>query len=126
MAEKIVITGLGTVNALGNTVDETWKNVVNGVSGLGPLTLFDTTDFLVKVACEAKNFDPTTYFDAREIRRRDRYESFGAAATAQAIEHSGLEITEENASRVGTVISAAIGGGTNPGGGVPAGAAGGG
>lgn len=110
MAEKIVITGLGTVNPLGNSVDDTWKNIVNGVSGLGPLTLFDTSDFLVKVACETKGFDPTLYLDAREIRRRDRYELFSAAAVAQAIKHSGLEITEKNASRIGTVISSAIGG----------------
>ncbi|MEX2144691.1 MAG: beta-ketoacyl-ACP synthase II [Anaerolineales bacterium] len=110
MAEKIVITGLGTVNALGNTVEQTWENIVKGVSGLAPLSLFDTSDYLVKVACEAKGFDPGQYLDAREIRRRDRYELFSAAAVSQAIKHSGLEITEENASRVGTVISAAIGG----------------
>ena len=110
MAEKIVITGLGTVNALGNTVDETWQKAVKGVTGLGPLTLFDTSGFLVKVACEAKGFDPTLYLDAREIRRRDRYELFAAAAVDQAIKHSGLEITEDNAPRIGTVISAAIGG----------------
>lgn len=110
MTEKIVITGLGTVNALGNTVDETWEKLVNGVSGLGPLTLFDTSEYLVKVACETKGFDPTIYLDAREIRRRDRYELFSAAAVSQALKDSGLEITDINASRVGTVISAAIGG----------------
>ena len=110
MTEKIVITGLGTVNALGNTVDETWEKLVNGVSGLGPLTLFDTSEYLVKVACETKGFDPTLYLDAREIRRRDRYELFSAAAVSQALKDSGLEITDINASRVGTVISAAIGG----------------
>lgn len=110
MTEKIVITGLGTVNALGNTVDETWEKLVNGVSGLGPLTLFDTSEYLVKVACETKGFDPTLYLDSREIRRRDRYELFSAAAVSQALKDSGLEITDVNASRVGTVISAAIGG----------------
>jgi 3-oxoacyl-[acyl-carrier-protein] synthase II len=110
MSERIVITGLGTVNALGNSVDETWGNILKGVSGLGPITLFDSTDHLVHVACEAKNFDPTLYMDAREVRRRDRYELFSAAAVAQAITHSGLQITEENAPRIGTVISAAIGG----------------
>src|SRR3990170_6606676 len=110
MTEKIVITGLGTVNALGNTVDETWEKLVNGVSGLGPLTLFDTSEYLVKVACETKGFDPTIYLDAREIRRRDRYELFSAAAVSQALKDSGLEITDINACRVGTVISAAIGG----------------
>jgi 3-oxoacyl-[acyl-carrier-protein] synthase II len=110
MSEKIVITGLGTVNALGNNVEETWDRAVKGVSGLGPLTLFDTTEYLVKVACETKGFDPTLYLDPREIRRRDRYELFSAAAVAQALKHSGLEIKESEAERIGVVISAAIGG----------------
>jgi 3-oxoacyl-[acyl-carrier-protein] synthase II len=110
MPEKVVITGLGTVNALGNTVDETWNKIVNGVSGLGPITLFDHTNYLVHVACEAKNFDPTQYVDVKETRRRDRYELFSAAAVSQALKHSGLEITEENAPRIGSVISAAVGG----------------
>src|SRR3990170_2652906 len=110
MTEKIVITGLGTVNGLGNTVEQTWDKIVKGVSGLGPITLFDHSDCLVHVACEAKDFDPTLYVDAREVRRRDRYELFSAAAVAQALKQSGFEITEQNAPRVGTVISAAIGG----------------
>jgi len=110
MAEKIVITGLGTVNALGNNVDQTWDKIINGVSGLGPITLFDHSDCLVHVACETKDFDPTLYVDAREVRRRDRFELFSAAAVAQALKQSGFEITEQNAPRVGTVISAAIGG----------------
>jgi beta-ketoacyl-acyl-carrier-protein synthase II len=110
MTEKIVITGLGSVNGLGNTVEQTWDKIVNGVSGLGPITLFDHSDCLVHVACEAKDFDPTIYVDARETRRRDRYELFSVAAVAQALKQSGFEITEQNAPRVGTVISAAIGG----------------
>lgn len=108
--EKIVITGMGTVNPLANSVDETWQNAINGVSGVGPITLFDSTDFLVKIACEVKNFDPTVYMEMREARRRDRYQLFGAAAVAQASKDSGLVINEENAHRVGVVISAAIGG----------------
>lgn len=110
MTEKVVITGLGTINPLGHTVDETWDKVVNGISGLGPITLFDASDHLVKIACEVKDFDPTVYIEAREARRRDRYEQFGAAAVSQAVKHSGLEITEENAPRIGAIISAAIGG----------------
>lgn len=110
MSEKIVITGMGTVNPLANNVSDTWEKVINGVSGLAPITLFDTSEFLVKNACEVKDFDPTIYIEAREVRRRDRFELFGAAAAAQAIEHSGIDITEENAGRIGTVISAAIGG----------------
>ncbi len=108
--EKVVITGMGTVNPLGHTVEQTWENVTKGVSGLGPITCFDASDFLVKIACEVKDFDVTPYVDPREARRRDRYQLFGAAAAAQAVRQSGLEINESNAARVGTVISAAIGG----------------
>lgn len=110
MPEKIVITGTGTVNPLANNVNESWEKALNGVSGLGPITHFDASEFLVKIACEVKNFDPTEYIDAREVRRRDRYEIFAAAAVAQALQQSGLQIDESNAGRVGTVISAAIGG----------------
>lgn len=110
MPEKIVITGMGTVNPLGNSVEQSWDNAVNGVSGLGPITQFDTSDYLVKVACEVKDFDPSEYMEAREARRRDRYQLFAAAAVSQALEKSGLEINDKNAARVGTVISAAIGG----------------
>ena len=92
MVEKIVITGLGTVNALGNNVPDTWEQVTHGVSGLGPITLFDSSDHLVHVACEPKNFDPTLYMEQREVRRRDRYELYSAAAADQAIKDSGLQI----------------------------------
>lgn len=110
MAEKIVITGMGTINGVGKSVKQSWEKVTNGVSGLGPITQFDTSDFLVKVACEVKDFDPTQIVDAREARRRDRYELFAAYAVAEAMEQSGLEINEANGRRVGVVISAAIGG----------------
>ncbi len=112
--EKVVITGLGTVNPLGLNVQETWQNVINGVSGVGPITLFDTkngqTEWLVQIACEVKNFDPAQFMDAKEARRRDRFEQFGSAAAKEALANSGLEITEANAARIGVVISSAIGG----------------
>ncbi len=112
--EKIVITGTGTVNAVGLDVQETWKNIINGVSGVGPITLFDTenwkSEWLVKIACEVKNFDPTKYMDGKEARRRDRFEQFGAVAAGQALAQSGLEVTEANAGRIGVIISSAIGG----------------
>ncbi len=108
--EKIVITGMGTVNPLGLTVSESWLNAVNGVSGVGPITQFDTSEYLVKIACEAKNFNPENYMDAKEARRRDRYEHFAAAAVQEAMTHSGLRVAEENAGRIGVVIAAAIGG----------------
>lgn len=112
--EKVVITGMGTVNPLGLNVQETWQNAIHGVSGVGPITLFDTknwqSEWLVQIACEVKNFDPARFMDAKEARRRDRFEQFGAAAAKEALENSGLEITEANAARIGVVISSAIGG----------------
>lgn len=110
MYERIVITGMGTVNPLGNSVSESWENAINGVSGLAPITQFDASNHLVKYACEVKNFDATKYLEAREIRRRDRFEILAAAAVSQALEQSGLEINDSNAGRIGTVVSAAIGG----------------
>jgi beta-ketoacyl-acyl-carrier-protein synthase II len=108
--ERIVITGMGTVNPLGLNVADTWKNLINGVSGVAPITLFDTSDFLVKIACEVKNFDPGQFMDPKEARRRDRFEQFAAAAAKEAIAQSGLQITDANAERVGVIVSAAIGG----------------
>lgn len=110
MVEKIVITGYGTVNGLANSVDETWDKIIKGVSALGPITMFDTTQFLVHVACEVKGFDPTKYVEVRETRRRDRYELYSAAAVKMALDHSGLEITDKNSARIGCIISAAVGG----------------
>lgn len=108
--EKIVITGMGTVNPLGLNVSESWSNIVNGVSGVGPITLFDSSRHSVRIAAEVKNFKSEDYMDAREARRRDRFEQLGAAAIKQTLDDSGLEITEANAARIGVVVSSAIGG----------------
>jgi 3-oxoacyl-[acyl-carrier-protein] synthase II len=110
MTHRVVITGMGTVNPVGKTVRETWDNIANGRSGIAPITNFDTTDYLVKVAGEVKGFDPAQYMDAKEARRRDRYEQFATAAAKEALAHSGLEITEANADRVGVLIGSSIGG----------------
>ncbi|MFT3895794.1 MAG: beta-ketoacyl-ACP synthase II [Anaerolineales bacterium] len=108
--EKIVITGMGTVNPLGLTVEESWKNAVNGVSGVGPITLFDSAPLNVHFAAEVKGFNPDNYMDAKEARRRDRFEQLGAAAAKMAIENSGLEVTEANSGKIGVLVSSAIGG----------------
>ena len=108
--EKVVITGMGTVNPLGLTVEESWKNAINGVSGVGPITLFDSSPLNVHFAAEVKNFDPAQYMDAKEARRRDRFEQLGTAAAKDAIEQSGLEITEANSGKIGVLVSSAIGG----------------
>ncbi len=108
--ERIVITGMGTVNPLGLGVEETWKNLVNGVSGVGPITQFDHSNLLVHIACEVKNFDPEKFMDSKEARRRDRFEQLATVAANQAIVSAGLEVTEANAHRIGIVVSSAIGG----------------
>ena len=87
--ERVVITGMGTVNPLGLSVDETWQNMLRGVSGVGPITLFDPINLQVKIACEVKNFNPDTYMPSKESRRRDRYEWFAIAASQEAIRQAG-------------------------------------
>lgn len=108
--ERIVITGMGTVNPLGLNVKDTWRNAVEGVSGVGPITHFDHSSQLVHIAAELKGFDPTTVLDGREVRRRDRFELMASVAASEAVASSGLEVTEQNASRIGVVVSSAIGG----------------
>ena len=110
MQERIVITGMGTVNPLGLTVAESWKNVTAGVSGVGPITLFDSAPLQVHIAAEVKGFAPENFMDAKEARRRDRFEQFTIAAAKEALAQSNLIITEANAGRIGVIISSAIGG----------------
>jgi beta-ketoacyl-acyl-carrier-protein synthase II len=112
MQERIVVTGMGTVNPLGLNVEESWRNAIAGVSGVAPITLFDShaANLNVHIAAEVKNFKPENFMDAKEARRRDRFEQFTIAAAREALTHSGLEITETNAGRIGVIISSAIGG----------------
>lgn len=108
--ERIVITGMGTINPLAHTVKETWEKAINGVSGVGPITLFDTSEWNVKIASEVKGFNPDLYMDFKEARRRDRFEQLAVAAAKEAIHSSGLEITEQSTHRIGVIVSSAIGG----------------
>jgi len=110
MQERIVITGMGTVNPLGLNVKETWGNLIAGVSGVAPITLFDSSPLQVHIAAEVKNFKPENYMDIKESRRRDRFEQFAVAAAKESLAQSGLQITETNAGRIGVIISSAIGG----------------
>jgi 3-oxoacyl-[acyl-carrier-protein] synthase II len=108
--ERVVVTGVGTVSPLGLSVKETWQSAVNGVSGVGPITAFDASDLLVRIACEVKNFNPENYMSAREARRRDRFEQLAAAAVQEALAQSGLPKEAVDPQRVGVVVSSAIGG----------------
>jgi len=105
-----VITGLGLVCGVGNTAQEVWEKLVAGASGMAPITGFDTTGFPVTFAAEVKNFDPLNFVDKKEARKMGRFIHFAFAAAQEALEQSGLKITEENGDRVGVFIGSGIGG----------------
>ena len=108
--EKVVVTGMGTVNPVGIGVDQTWKSLIKGQTGIAPITLFDSSEYLVKIAGEVKNFNPADFMDAKEARRRDRFEQLAIVAANEAIHNAGLNFEEIDRSRVGVVVSSAIGG----------------
>jgi beta-ketoacyl-acyl-carrier-protein synthase II len=101
---------MGTINPIGLSVAETWRNALEGVEGVAEITLFDSKDLSVHIAGEAKGFDPSKYMDAKEVRRRDRFQQLASAAAKEALAQSGLEINDANADRVAVVISCAAGG----------------
>lgn len=106
---RVVVTGIGVVSPVGNTLEETWNNLVNGVCGIAPITLFDTTDYKAKVAGEVKNFEPRDYMSKQEILRSDRFTQLAVAAAAQAVEESGVIGTVDPA-RIGVYFGSGIGG----------------
>ncbi len=110
MPEKVVITGLGAICSIGLSAEDAWKNALAGVSGVAPLTQFDSSESFIHIACEVKNFDPENYMSGKEARRRDRFQQFSTIVAAEAMKQSGLEITPENAGRIGVIFSSAIGG----------------
>ena len=87
---RVVVTGLGVVSPVGNTVDACWKNLIAGVHGIGPITQFDTTDYKAKLAAEVKDFNPRDYMEKGDVLRSDRFSQFGVAAAIQAVEESGV------------------------------------
>lgn len=107
---RVVVTGLGVVSPVGNSVGEAWDNIVAGRSGIGPVTRFDVTTFPVKIAGEVRNFDITSYLSAKEARRMDVFIHYGMAAGIQAFRDAGIEVTENNADRIGVNIGSGIGG----------------
>ncbi|MCB1907924.1 MAG: beta-ketoacyl-ACP synthase II [Rhodocyclaceae bacterium] len=107
---RIVVTGLGAVAPVGNTVPEIWDAIVNGRSGIADITRFDATNFPVRFAGEVKGFEVSAYLSPKEARRMDVFIHYGLAAGIQAIRDSGLEVTDENAERIGANIGSGIGG----------------
>jgi 3-oxoacyl-[acyl-carrier-protein] synthase II len=107
---RVVVTGLGVISPVGNTVPEAWNNLIAGKSGIGPITRFDASNFASRVAGEVKDFDVSAYLSPKEARRMDVFIHYGMAAGIQAIRDSGLEVTEANADRIGVNIGSGIGG----------------
>ena len=107
---RVVVTGLGMLSPVGNTVDSTWKNIIAGKSGIAPITSFDSTLFTTQFAGEVKDFDVQKYIPKKETKKMDRFIQLGIAAGKQALEHSGIEVTSQNAARIGVAIGSGIGG----------------
>jgi 3-oxoacyl-[acyl-carrier-protein] synthase II len=107
---RVVITGMGAVTPLGIGVEETWGALLEGKSGVGPITQFDPAEFTTKIAAEVKGFDPANYIEAKEIKKMDRFIHFSIAAARMAMEQSGLQVTGENATKVGVMVGSGMGG----------------
>ncbi|WP_298050081.1 beta-ketoacyl-ACP synthase II [uncultured Paenalcaligenes sp.] len=110
MKRRVVITGLGIVSPVGNDITTAWDNIVNGRSGIGRITHFDPSALTAQIAGEVKDFDVTKYISAKETKQMDTFIHYGIAAGVQAWQDAGLEITEDNADRVGVIVGSGIGG----------------
>ena len=108
--KRVVVTGLGTITPLGNTLAETWEGLLNGKSGAGPITHFDASKFKTRFACEVKNFDASLYVDRKEARKCDRYSLLAIGAAKQAIDDAAMDLESEDKDRIGVIFAAGIGG----------------
>ena len=108
--KRVVVTGLGAVTPLGNTIPDFWNSITNGVSGAGPITRFDASAFKTQFACEVKNFDATQYMDRKEARKMDLYTQYAIAVAKEAVTDSGLDVEKEDLNKIGVIFGAGIGG----------------
>jgi 3-oxoacyl-[acyl-carrier-protein] synthase II len=108
--KRVVVTGLGAITPLGKNMPETWNAMLNGVSGAGPITRFDTSKFKSTFACEVKNYDPIDYFEKKDARKYDMFAQFALIAAKEAISDAGIEPEKENLDRIGVIWGAGIGG----------------
>ena len=124
----MVVTGVGTINPIGNSIAEYFRNLENGVSGGATITAFDATNFKSRIACEVKNFNPAEYFDRKELRKYDRYAQFTLVAAGEAVDDAAIDFEKINLERVGVVWASGVGGmqtfyeevmGWSEGGGIP-------
>ncbi len=107
---RVVVTGLGAITPLGNTVSEYWKNLLAGVSGAAPITNFDPEKFKTKFACEVKNFDPLDYLDRKEARKMDNFTRYAVVSTSEALADSGVDLDKSDRDRIGVIWGSGIGG----------------
>ncbi|MDH6535596.1 beta-ketoacyl-[acyl-carrier-protein] synthase II [Parabacteroides sp. 52] len=108
--KRVVVTGLGAITPLGNTLSETWEGLINGKSGAGPITHFDASKFKTQFACEVKDFDPLQVMDRKEARKCDRYSLLALKAATDAVEDAAMDLEKENLDRIGVIFAAGIGG----------------
>lgn len=108
--KRVVITGLGALTPVGNSAPETWRALVNGENGIAPITAFDASQYKTQFAGEVKGFDPTTVIDKKEVRRMDRFAQFSVCVADEALRDSGLDLEQEDRSRVGVIWGSGMGG----------------
>ncbi|RHP66015.1 beta-ketoacyl-ACP synthase II [Bacteroides sp. OF04-15BH] len=108
--KRVVVTGLGALSPLGNSAEETWKNMLNGVSGAGPITHFDASMFKTQFACEVKDFKVTDFIDRKEARKMDLYTQYAIASAQMAVTDSGIDLETVNKNRIGVIYGVGIGG----------------
>jgi 3-oxoacyl-[acyl-carrier-protein] synthase II len=108
--KRVVVTGIGTINPLGHSKDEFWEKLEEGASGSEMITLFDSSKFKTKFACEVKNYDATDYFDRKEARKLDRYAQFALIAAEEAYKDANLENADLDLDRSGVIWASGIGG----------------
>ena len=101
--KRVVVTGLGALTPIGNTVEQYWDGLINGVSGADPITYFDASKFKTRFACELKNFNVNDFIDRKEARRMDRFTQYAMVATDEAIEDSKIDLEKIDKNRVGVI-----------------------
>ena len=101
--KRVVVTGLGALTPVGNNVAETWENILNGVSGAGPITHFDASKFKTQFACEVKNFKVTDHLDRKEARKMDLYTQYAIVAAKEAIEDSAMDLDKVDKNKIGVI-----------------------